>query len=163
MAKVGTRKRGTSWQYYFEGAKIDGKRKQVVKSGFATKKEAYEAGVKALAKYSEGDAFTASNISVNDYMDEWTRLHLEVNLTPGTQRNYTKIVDSIIRPRFGKMYLRSLNPTMLQEMLNDAIYAILRDVSRRTLTCGIESQRCHRCQTDVKRQKKSPRTIRPRG
>ena len=119
MAKVGTRKRGTSWQYYFEGAKIDGKRKQVVKSGFATKKEAYEAGVKALAKYSEGDAFTASNISVNDYMDEWIRLHLEVNLTPGTQRNYTKIVDSIIRPRFGKMYLRSLNPTMLQEMLNE--------------------------------------------
>ena len=40
MAKVGTRKRGTSWQYYFEGVKVDGKRKQVVKSGFATKKEA---------------------------------------------------------------------------------------------------------------------------
>lgn len=119
MAKVGTRKRGTSWQYYFEGAKVDGKRKQVVKSGFQTKKEAYEAGVKAFNQYVEGDSFTASNISVNDYLDEWIRLHLELNFTQGTQRNYVKIVDSVIRPRFGKMYLRSLNPTMLQEMLNE--------------------------------------------
>lgn len=44
MASVNTRKRGQKWQYQFEAATIDGKRKQITKSGFKTKKEALEAG-----------------------------------------------------------------------------------------------------------------------
>lgn len=39
MATVNTRKRGTKWQYQFEAATIDGKRKQITKSGFRTKKK----------------------------------------------------------------------------------------------------------------------------
>lgn len=119
MAKVGTRKRGSSWQYYFEGAKVNGKRKQVVKSGFPTKKEAYEAGVRAFNRFTEGDTWIANNISVSDYMDEWVRLHVEMNLTPGTQRNYLKIIESIVKPRIGNMLVRSLTPSMLQDILND--------------------------------------------
>ena len=48
MAKVYTVQRGNSWQYYFEGAKIGGKRTRIQKCGFATEKEAEAAGVKAL-------------------------------------------------------------------------------------------------------------------
>ena len=40
---VNVRKRGKSYQYYFEIAPVNGKRKQQVKSGFKTKKEAEEA------------------------------------------------------------------------------------------------------------------------
>ena len=40
MAELNVRKRGTKWEYRFECAKVDGKRKQVSKSGFLTKKEA---------------------------------------------------------------------------------------------------------------------------
>lgn len=119
MAKVGTRKRGASWQYYFEGAKVNGKRKQIVKSGFATKKEAYEAGMKAFNNFIEGKGFVANSISFSDYLDEWIRLYLEPNLAPGTQKNYLKIVESIIRPKLGSMYLKSLQAGMLQEMMND--------------------------------------------
>ena len=39
---VNVRKRGKGYQYYFEIAPVDGKRKQQVKSGFKTKKEAEE-------------------------------------------------------------------------------------------------------------------------
>lgn len=39
---VNVRKRGNSYQYYFEIAPVDGKRKQKVKSGFKTKTEAYK-------------------------------------------------------------------------------------------------------------------------
>ena len=35
---VNVRKRGKGYQYYFEIAPVDGKRKQQVKSGFKTKK-----------------------------------------------------------------------------------------------------------------------------
>lgn len=46
---VNVRKRGNSYQYYFEIAPVDGKRKQKVKSGFKTKAEAY--GVKNRVFY----------------------------------------------------------------------------------------------------------------
>ena len=48
MADINVIKRGSKWQYRFEGASINGKRKQYSKSGFNTKKEALEAGAKAL-------------------------------------------------------------------------------------------------------------------
>lgn len=118
MARVGTRKRGASWQYYFEGAKVNGKRKQIVKSGFNSSKEAYDAGVKAYAEYHEGTLFEASTISVNDYMDEWLKIYAEVNLTPGTINNYKKIIDRYVRTNFGNMPLKSLKPAILQELLN---------------------------------------------
>ena len=35
---ITTRKRGTTWEYRFECARVNGKRKQVSKSGFRTKK-----------------------------------------------------------------------------------------------------------------------------
>ena len=52
MSEINVRKRGQKWQYQFEAAKIEGKRKQITKSGFNTKKEALEAGIKALAEYN---------------------------------------------------------------------------------------------------------------
>jgi len=41
---INIRKRGNVYQYSFEIAKVDGKRRQITKSGFATKKEAQKAG-----------------------------------------------------------------------------------------------------------------------
>ena len=40
MGSVNVRKRGKVYQYQFEAASVDGKRKQITKSGFKTKKEA---------------------------------------------------------------------------------------------------------------------------
>lgn len=42
---VSVRKRGKVYQYQFDVAPIDGKRKRKTKSGFATKKEALEEGI----------------------------------------------------------------------------------------------------------------------
>lgn len=39
MANVNIRKRGKVYQYQFEAASVDGKRKQITKSGFKTKLE----------------------------------------------------------------------------------------------------------------------------
>ena len=39
MAQINVTKRGSFWQYRFEAAKVNGKRKQISKSGFRTKKE----------------------------------------------------------------------------------------------------------------------------
>ena len=49
MAEVTARKRGSKWEYRFEGISVDGKRKQYSKSGFRTKKEAMTAGTEAFS------------------------------------------------------------------------------------------------------------------
>ena len=61
-------KKGSSWAYRFDTAKIAGKRKRVLKAGFKTKKEAETAGTKALNEYNNtGVSFTPSEISVTDF------------------------------------------------------------------------------------------------
>lgn len=119
MAKVGTRKRGDRWQYYFEGAKVDGKRKQVVKSGFRTKKEAYEAGVRALAEYDGTSSHVRPEMSVNEYLDEWIRLYVDTNLKLSTKKNYTNTLNKNVRPRIGGYRLTAVTPAMVQGVLND--------------------------------------------
>ena len=47
MAQISTRKRGNTWEYSFEIASVNGKRKRKSKGGFRTKKECLEAGTKA--------------------------------------------------------------------------------------------------------------------
>ena len=47
MGKINIKKRGKVYQYCFEAAKVNGKRKQITKSGFKTKNAAYVAGEKA--------------------------------------------------------------------------------------------------------------------
>ena len=39
MSRVNVRKRGNVYEYFFEGAKVNNKRKRITKSGFRTKNE----------------------------------------------------------------------------------------------------------------------------
>lgn len=119
MASVSVSKRGTKWQYRFEAASVGGKRKQISKSGFRTKKEAEEAGNKALAEYNNaGTHFVPSEVSVADYMEYWlqngaTAIHKET-----TVKTYRSYAQRHIIPRLGHFRLSALTPTVLTEMVN---------------------------------------------
>ena len=68
----GTRKRGSTWSYYFDLGKVSGKRQKKEKGGFKTKKEAEAALAKAINEYnSAGAVFEPSEITVSDYLDQW--------------------------------------------------------------------------------------------
>ena len=51
---ISIQKRGKVYQYRFEVARVNGKRKYLSKSGFKTKKEAEIAGQKAYDEYQNG-------------------------------------------------------------------------------------------------------------
>ena len=119
MSKVNVRKRGQKWQYQFEAAKINGKRKQITKSGFKTKKEALDAGVKALAQYNNsGLYFEPSEISVSDYFDYWYDNYVVLNLKLHTQESYKNYIKNHIKPNLGIYKLKSLTPDILQKFIN---------------------------------------------
>ena len=120
MAEVTARKRGSTWSYSFELARVDGKRKRKEKGGFRTKKEALEAGVKAKAEYdNSGQTATLSEISVADYMDYWIANYVKVNCALNTLEAYEGIVKNHIKPKLGTYKLKSISPAILQEFIND--------------------------------------------
>lgn len=131
MAGVTAQKRGDTWRYRFEGAKVDGKRVQISKGGFATKKEALAAGAKALAEYnSAGTIFTPSEISFADYLDFWMKDYCIPNLKPETIAHYEKKIRLHIKPAAGMYKLKALTHSALQGIINDMFD---RGYSRNTL------------------------------
>lgn len=124
MSKVIITNRGDkkkpSWQYRFELAKVDGKRKYASKSGFKTKEEAEKAGNIALTEYIRaGKHFEPSEMSVADYLDYWINNYCIVNLADNTVTAYKNIVKNHLKPRIGHYMLKSLDVMTLQNMIND--------------------------------------------
>lgn len=118
MAEITTRKRGEKWEYRFEAAKVDGKRKQISKGGFRTKKEALDAGIKALAEYnSSGSSFSPSEMSFADYLDYWFTNYVLVSCKYNTQRAYQQIIQDHLKPQLGSYRLKSLTAITLQEFI----------------------------------------------
>lgn len=108
-----------NWEYRFEGAKIDGKRKQITKAGFKTKKEAEIAGTKALAEYNNaGLKFEPSEMSFADYLDYWFDNYVKTNCKYNTLLAYNRIIEGHLKPALGMYKLKALSPMQIQEYVN---------------------------------------------
>ena len=117
---INIRKRGNVYQYAFEAAKVDGKRRQITKSGFKTKAEAEKAGIKAYNEYNNtGHSFTPQTMSYNDYLDYWMKEHCEVNLKYHTIEAYKNIIKNHVKPRLGHYRLCQITTATLQEFVNN--------------------------------------------
>ncbi|MFA9379140.1 MAG: tyrosine-type recombinase/integrase [Lachnotalea sp.] len=115
----GVRKRGSSWSYYFDLGKIDGKRKKKEKGGFKTKKEAEAALAKAINEYNNaGQVFEPTEITVSDYLDYWFDNYCKMNLKYNTQLGYLRIIEVHLKSKFGSYRLKAINATILQEYAN---------------------------------------------
>lgn len=109
-----------NWEYRFEAAKIDGKRKSISKAGFRTKKEAEIAGAKALAEYNNaGLKFEPSEVSVSDYLDYWLNNYCKINIADSTMSAYRNIINTHLKPRIGFYKMKAVNTLILQEAVND--------------------------------------------
>ena len=117
---VTTRKRGTTWEYRFECAKVAGKRKQISKGGFKTKKEAVEAGTKAYSEYMHsGQTYEPTDISIADYLDFWYDNVAVMQLKANTLNGYQGIIKNRLKPQFGLYKLTSLQAASIQEYVNE--------------------------------------------
>ncbi len=120
MGSVNVRKRGKTYQYYFEAAPINGKRKQISKSGFKTKADALEEGTVAYNEYlSTGIDFKESNISYSDYLDYWIENYCKVNLKYNTIQAYNTIIEKYLKPNIGMYRLSSLTSVKLHSFITE--------------------------------------------
>ena len=113
---VNIRKRGKVYQYQFEIAKVDGKRKYISKSGFKTKNEALMAGMKAYDEYINGGNTKDSQISYADYLDYWMKEYFEINYKYSTAKRYKESFRNI-KKELGNYKLSVLTPYILNQAL----------------------------------------------
>ena len=112
------------YEYAFEIASVDGKRKRKTKSGFKTKKEAKEAGKIAQQAYENiGMPIEPSEMSVADFFDLWIEKDCKLSCKDVTVRGYEKKIRLYIKPALGEYRLRSITREILQsfitQMFND--------------------------------------------
>lgn len=119
MSNVTIQKRGNFYQYKFEIAKVDGKRKFLSKSGFKTKSEAEKEGVIAYNDYlNTGSSFSASDMSYSDFLDYWLENYCYINLKYHTIEGYSNIIKNHIKPNIGYFRLSQITRATLQEFIN---------------------------------------------
>ncbi len=119
MSNVTIQKRGNFYQYKFEIAKVDGKRKFLSKSGFKTKSEVEKEGVITYNDYLNiGNSFSASDMTYSDFLDYWLEKYCYINLKYHTIEGYSNIIKNHIKPNIGYFRLSQITRSTLQEFIN---------------------------------------------
>lgn len=113
---INIRKRGKVYQYCFEAGNVNGKRKQITKSGFKTKNEAYIAGQKAYDEFINGVTDVKCNMLYGDYLDYWMKEYFEINYKYSTARRYKESFSNI-KNELGNYKLSVLTPYILNQAL----------------------------------------------
>lgn len=121
-----------SYEYRFEAASVDGKRKWITKSGFKNKTEARKAGLLAQQQYENiGRVVSPSEMSFADYLDMWMQEDCAVDLKQTALSHYTKRIENHIKPALGGYMLKAIKREDLQAFVMD-LYD--RGYSRNTLS-----------------------------
>ena len=112
--------RGNSWTFYYYVRDDYGKRKQVWKGGYATKKEAETElrRYKAMTELGQITYNSQNTIRVSAYLQEWLDLR-KTSLQPHTIDNYAQTINKHIIPGIGNLRLQDLSPKVLQRFYND--------------------------------------------
>ncbi len=93
-----------SWHYATElEPGPGGKRRQVRKGGFATKREAQVALAEVVDAVAKGAHTDAGRITVGDYLEQWLAAKVEAGtLRATTARSYAQHIEDYLRPHLGR-------------------------------------------------------------
>jgi integrase len=112
LPTIRTRQRGKTWSYMFEaGRHPNGKRRTIEKGGFATQKDALEAGMEAYTNLRYGDiGITSEKILLSDYLISWIDNIAVCNVRPSTISNYHTARRLWIDPYFTGKNVQDIRP-----------------------------------------------------
>jgi integrase len=122
------RKRGSTWTYYVYVTDGAGKRRQVSKGGFRTRKDADAARVEALAMLQSGTLVRPDRLTVAAFLiDEWLPTQRPPTLEESTYVSYERYIRLHVLPYVGGILLQRLTPMDL-----NSLYRTLLEHGRRT-------------------------------
>ena len=113
--------RGT-WYFVLDAPKENGKRKQIRRTGFKTKRAAEQKYRQFKQEIEESGTFKiVSDISFNDYLDYFIKNYMEVNLKESTVQNKLFLIEKHIRPVLKNYKLREITPAIINEIINNKV------------------------------------------
>ena len=126
-ARSNIRKRGETYTYYAYVTEPDGRRRQISKGGFRTRREAEAARVEAANSIQTGAFVRPERITVAGFLvDEWLPSRRPPNLEESTYASYERDIRLHVLPYIGAIPLQKLTPVDL-----NALYRRLLDEGRR--------------------------------
>ena len=116
------RKRGGKWYFWAElGTDGDGKRQQVSRGGFRTRREAEAAFAAMRDELRKGTFVSETKTSVRAFLeDEWLPA-IRVSIRPSTLDNYSSAMKRYVIPRIGGQQLGRVTPAMLNALYADLL------------------------------------------
>lgn len=140
MASI--QKRGKTWRYRVDFYSIDGKRKQISKSGFTTKKEASIAAAEVEYNLNHGQSGDKRNTIFGNYYREWVKVYKKPHVGKTSMNRFNNIA-TVIDNYFPEKKLTDISKMDYQKFMNDYMK------NRSTLTCEKTNGIIHSCVQDA--------------
>ncbi len=115
-SKAFGRNRHGSW-YFHVSRTVNGRRGQVKRGGFATKREAEDALAEELDAQRRGVRPGSGDVLVSEYLAEWLQNKVSAGLRPTTARSYRGHIDRYLAPLLGNLRLRELTSLDVERAL----------------------------------------------
>ncbi|MEH7028690.1 tyrosine-type recombinase/integrase [Bacillus wiedmannii] len=112
-----------NWDFVFSIPKypLTGKRKQVRRRGFKTKREATEEMVKLRVEYLSAGFIEPSTMKYVTYMEKWLK-ERTYSIQESTHEVHLSYYRNVIKPNLGHFKLRDIEPMNLQEFINHLVF-----------------------------------------
>lgn len=99
--------------------KLTGKRTRIsFRCDSPNKDDAEALLIMKQGEYLQNKLITPSNMTVEEYMNEYLDVYVKPVLSPATTRDYRTTMEQYIVPAFGNIKLQSLNQTLVQKTYN---------------------------------------------
>ncbi|MGN0107499.1 MAG: tyrosine-type recombinase/integrase [Hominilimicola sp.] len=118
--KGSIRKRGSKWSYRVELGRENGKRSQIERGGFKTKKEAEKAMADTICELNNhGEMVENVKISFCDVYKEFIESEAKATRAYATLKRYDSLYRNHYEPEFGKYYVYQITSQQIKKFLAD--------------------------------------------
>ncbi|MFE0620050.1 tyrosine-type recombinase/integrase [Priestia aryabhattai] len=115
------------WDFVFNAGinYLTGKRKQIKRRGFETKRHAMDAMIKLKAEILTNDFLDLTTMTYAKYMDEWLeerKSHLrKSHLQKTTFEIHSIYYNNVIKPKLGHFKVQQMTPLHIQKFINELV------------------------------------------
>jgi len=115
------RKRSFTWSFAISlGTDPEtGKRRQITRSGFKTKKDAVKACAEMITQYEHDDLVISKRQTLADYLQFWLENYAKTKLRQSTYTNHEIAINGRLIPALGKLELDKLTPIHVTKYLSE--------------------------------------------
>jgi integrase len=118
MAKGSIKRRGTSWTVVVDVGQVQGKRKQLTKGGFRTRRAAQVWLTEQTGRLDRGEYIAPAKVTYGEFLATWLP-GIRGTVRPSTYESYERMIRVHALPRLGGVPLQRLGPEDLNRAYAD--------------------------------------------